>query len=190
MAAEGGLGCLLLGRCPGRAGPRRALLFRTVAMVLFSPFLGYMSEEVERREAGREPAPFTWRGAGADALRGSLLALATTALSLFALVLCFALEAIPLVGTVGGLVLAPVFQGFFAGMNFFDPPLERRRLRHVGESLRFLWRSRWRLVANGLVFLALLAIPVVGWFLAPGYAALAGTIGSLRRLREDRGRLA
>ena len=65
---------------------------------------------------------------------------------------------------------------YFAGMGFADPALERRRLP-FRKRWSFCWRHRFRILGLGAGFLALSMIPIVGWFIAPGYALIASSVG-------------
>jgi len=153
------------------------LLFRTVVMVLYAPFLSYLSETTEKKASGLVPPDFTWRETLGNLFRAFSVGSITLSLSLVLVVLCWGLAFVPVVGGLLSLALVPLIQFYFAGVGFFDPGLERRALG-IRESLRFSWLHRARILGNGLGFVLLLTVPVAGWFLAPSYGIIAGTLAT------------
>jgi CysZ protein len=109
------------------------------------------------------------------------MSLLTLGLSLLGMVACWLLVFIPIVGGLLSAVALPLVQMFFAGTGFCDPALGRRRFA-VGASLRFALHHRWRVVGHGCGFVMLLAIPFIGWFIAPSYGLMAGTLGAAELL--------
>lgn len=167
------------------------LLFRNVIMILYSPILSYLSEAVERKECGTgaegETPVFSWREAAFSAYRGTSLSLLTFLFAMVGLFVSLLLSLIPVIGGLVAAVFMPLLQVYLAGVGFCDPPLERRRVP-VGGSLRFAWRHRGRLVGHGLGFSILILVPVIGWFLAPSYGVVAGTLGTVEILEAEKRR--
>ena len=164
------------------------ILYRNAIMVLYSPILAYLSEASERHAYGTVPEGpsrgITLRGACASAMRGTGLSLLTVLFALLGLLVGLVISLIPLIGGLAAAVLVPAWQFYLAGVGFCDPPLERRgyRIRHT---LRHAWRFKWRTLGQGTGFSLLLLLPVVGWFLAPSYGVVAGTLGTVAILKEE-----
>lgn len=154
------------------------LLFRNVVMILYSPVLSFLSEAAEDEELGKERPGFDWKEALHSAGRGTAMSLLTLVLALVALVLSWLVALIPILGGLLAIVLMPLTQFYLAGLGFCDPPLERRRVS-IGGTLRHAWRHRGRTIGHGLGFTLFLFIPLAGWFLAPSYGIVAGTLGVL-----------
>lgn len=159
-------------------------IYRNVVMIIYGPVLAIVSEKTEAGIRAEPTAPgeqgSMWRGMK----RGVLMSCTSLLLSLLALVFCWALVLIPI---VGGLLLAvalPLCQMFLAGQGFLDPTLERKGYR-IGGSFGFCWRNRMRTIGCGAGFLLLTLIPVVGWFLAPGFGIVAGTRAVLTLLEQE-----
>jgi CysZ protein len=92
---------------------------------------------------------------------------------------------VPVIGILSGPLIFMI-QSYYAGFGNIDFTLERHfRIR---ESVDFVKEYKGLAVGNGLPFLLLLAIPVVGVFLAPGLATVAATVESVHRLKHE-GRL-
>ncbi|HAV65398.1 MAG TPA: hypothetical protein DCY13_23860, partial [Verrucomicrobiales bacterium] len=149
-------------------------LYRNVVMIIYGPVLGIVSEKTEAGLQSHAVPPnqqgSVWRGMK----RGTLMSITSLALSLVVLICCWALVLIPV---LGGLLLAislPLCQMFLAGQGFFDPTLERKG-HGIRASLRYCWRNRMRTIGCGAGFTLLALIPIVGWFLAPGFGIVAGT---------------
>jgi CysZ protein len=160
------------------------LLFRNVIMILCSPLLSYLSETVERVSGGMAAPTFTWKGVGREVLRAAILSFLGLLTSLVAFILCLVVSVVPVLGTVVAFFLMTLTQAYLAGEGFADPVLERRR-KTVPATLRFTRQHRPRLVGVGFGFLILLAIPVVGWFIAPSYGIVAGTLAAMDLLKEN-----
>lgn len=159
-------------------------LYRNLIMIVFSPVLGIVSERTEASTTGATVPPgdrgAMWRGMK----RGIKMSLTSLVLSLVALLVCWTLILIPL---IGGLLLAvslPLSQMFLAGQGFLDPTLERKAYG-VRESLKFCWVNRMRTIGCGAGFTLLTLVPVIGWFAAPGFGIVAGTRSAIDLL--DRG---
>lgn len=155
------------------------LLFRHVIMILYSPFLSFLSEATEKKAQGMhsaEDAPaWCWKSIVDSAGRGTLMSILTLLFTILGFIFFSLLALLPIVGTIASAILLPALTVFLAGLGFWDPTLERRSMS-VTDTLMHCWRHRGRVLGTGLVFTLLLAIPVVGWFLAPSYGMVAGTL--------------
>lgn len=151
------------------------VLHRTVILVVCAPLWGPLSESAERALLGTPGMPFSVRQLARDVRRAGCVGGILLALSLLCLIGCWLLALVPIVG-LAAIVLLPATQAFFAGAGYIDPTLERHKVGVRG-SLRYLARHRWRVLGNGLGYSLLMLVPLLGWFLAPGYAVVAATIG-------------
>ena len=159
------------------------ILFRNLVMILYSPVLSHLSlrtEETARSIARRTEDPGAmWRGAR----RGVGMSLTSLVLAVGCFLGCCLLLLIPLVGEIAMAIVLPLSQMFLAGHGFIDPTLERRGL-NIGQSFRFAWRHRRRVVGCGAGFLLLTMVPIAGWFLGPTLGVVAGTLVALDELEE------
>lgn len=159
------------------------MLFRNVIMIICSPVLSYLSETVEKVAGGITPPKFTWQGVGKEIVRAAILSLITLILSVLTFVFCLLIGLIPVLGAIISFFVMTLVQSYLAGVGFADPALERRRYS-IWATLMFARRHRPRLMGVGLGFLLLMAIPLVGWFLAPSYGIIAGTLAAVDLLNE------
>ena len=162
------------------------LAYRQVVLIVFAPLLGQLSETVEAREYGGVAPPFSLRQMTRDLARGLNVNLRYLGWSLLGTAAAWLLVLIPIAGaplSAAGMVLV---QAYFGGAGLMDPPLERRRAT-VAETLVLVRSRRGLATGVGLGFVLLLLIPVAGWFLAPTYGTIAGTIAVHDYLGPDDG---
>lgn len=145
-------------------------------VVLGSPWYGTLSEQIEQGVMGAAPPaqPLTAAGIARDIWRALGFELKKLGLSLAVGLVLLLLNLIPVAGQAINLVGAVLLGAFITCLDFFDGPLERRRLRfrtkmgvirqHMPASLGF-----------GLVGFGLVAIPFVNLLLIPLCVA-AGTL--------------
>jgi CysZ protein len=160
------------------------LLFRNVIMIICSPLLSYLSETVEKVYGGLAAPAFTWQGVGKEIARAAVLSFLALLISLVTFAVCLVIGLIPILGAVIAFILMTLIQGYLAGVGFADPVLERRRYS-ISATLRFTRQHRPRLMGVGFGFLLLVAIPLVGWFIAPSYGMVAGTLAGMDLLNEN-----
>ena len=152
------------------------LMFRNVVMIICSPVLAHLSEAAEDRQVGVESNGFDWKEALHSAGRGTAMSLISLVLALAGFALSWLLALIPVVGGLLAILFLPCVQFYLAGVGFCDPPLERRQAS-IGGTFRHAWRHRGRMIGHGMGFSLLLLIPFAGWFVAPSYGIVAGTLG-------------
>lgn len=152
------------------------LLLMQFGVILGSPFYGKLSEELEALRSGQRAVaePFhpgaiardLWRAIAFELKK--LVLLIGLGLALFG---CGFFPIIgPLITTVGGVILAATL----VCLDFFDPPLERRRLR-FREKLCIIARSFPSSAGFGLICLGLVSIPLVNLLAIP-LCITAGTL--------------
>ena len=117
-----------------------------------------------------------------DILRGIRLAfrnmLWQTVYTFSILILSF----IPLLGWVTP-VIALVIECYYLGFAMLDYSCERNRLS-TSQSIAFIGRHKGLAIGNGMVFILMHLVPIVGWVLSPSYAVIAATI-SLYNTKTD-----
>ena len=151
-------------------------------VLLGSPWYGQLSEELEQLRTGNRKStePFNLLAITRDLWRAILFELKKLALSLGIGLPLLLFHFVPGIGTAiasaGGLTLAATI----VCLDFFDPPLERRRLsfRH---KLSLIRRSFPASATFGLVSFVLVSIPLVNLIAMP-ICITAGTLFFCDRL--------
>lgn len=154
--------------------------FTAVGCALAAPFLDLLSEKVEKLEGRIEPSQ-GWGQILHDAARGMLTSLVIFALFLVTQMALLLLWLIPVAGKVIYLVLSPLCGSFFLAFQFFDLPLNRRRLS-PREKIKYLLRHKSEAVGFGLAVYITTLIPLLNFFLLP-----AATTGATLLIRQMEG---
>lgn len=154
-------------------------LAKYIVMVIVAPFMGTLSEKVEAIVKGRkEPSTSNFLS---DLIRGLRIAFRNIFWELFLTVLLLLANLIPVIGNIASFVLTFMVQSYYAGFGSLDYTLERKNYG-IRDSVNFVRTHRWAAIGNGAVFLLIFLIPVAGWFLAPAFATVAGTVVALKRI--------
>ncbi len=150
------------------------VVYRNVIMICYAPVLSYVSERVEIAMFADGKAVTARVSMMQGARRAILMSVLSLVLAAACFVFCLLLLLIPLVGSLLMAVLLPLSQMFLAGHGFADPTLERKGYG-VKASFKFARANKLRLIGCGCGFTLLAMIPIVGWFIAPGWGIVAGT---------------
>lgn len=147
-------------------------VYKYILLVLLSPLLAYISERTEELETGAN-YPFSWPQLFKDAWRGVKLSTLNFAKEISLVALLFLLGLIPGLAIVTTPLIF-LIQSYFVGFSMIDYFLERRKLSSR-ESRRAVKGLKGLSISTGVVFNALLFVPIVGVLLGPPLAAIAAT---------------
>ncbi|RMG21997.1 MAG: coproporphyrinogen III oxidase [Bacteroidetes bacterium] len=153
-----------------------------IILIVASPFMGALSEKVETILTGRIPPDDSHFFA--DLIRGIRISVRNLIREIGFTLLFLFLHLLPVVGTFAAGALTFMVEAFYAGFGNMDYTLERKRF-NIRQSVHFVRRNRWGAIGNGIGFLLLLFIPVIGWFLAPAYGTIAATALVLRQFEKE-----
>ena len=159
------------------------MLFKYIIMVIGAPFMSILSEKIDQIKTGRPAPEVSWGEIVKDILRGLRIAVRNLIRELFYTLLLLLLNFIPVIGSIASTVLIFMVQAFYAGFGNMDYTLERKRY-NVGQSVKFVRENPGAAIGNGAIFLALLFIPILGWFLAPAYGAGAATFYCMKEIKN------
>jgi CysZ protein len=157
------------------------LSFRVLLMAIVAPFMTPLAAKVQSIVLGEpvyDPPFFSFTNFRLI-LRGVILSLRNVSKELLYILALLLLGLIPPFSLVVPFVIFLV-SAFYAGFGNLDYSLEK--YYDIRESKQFSRRHRWLAVGNGTVFLALLAVPIAGLFLAPALSTVAATLESMKRV--------
>ncbi|HEU4329132.1 MAG TPA: EI24 domain-containing protein [Roseiflexaceae bacterium] len=163
------------------------VLVASFGVTLGSPWYSRLSEEIELICLGSAPPaePLSAQGITRDLLRALLFELKKLVLIIGIGLPVLLINLLPVAGqilsTVGGLLLGATI----ACLDFFDGPLERRRLR-FRDKLGVIRRLLPSSLAFGLVSLGLVSIPLVNLLMIP-LCVTSGTLFLCNSLGRDMG---
>jgi len=157
------------------------MIYKYIVFIVFVPFLGPMSEKVEEYLTGRKTGYPAWNlvRLAKDVWRGLLISLRLLYKELIWLVVLFILGFIPLISPFVP-ALAFLVDAFYGGYGNFDWALER--YYNVRQRIEFIRYNKGLTLGNGIPFVLLLSIPVLGFFLAPALSVVAATISVVERI--------
>ncbi|MCI5120146.1 MAG: hypothetical protein D3908_02935 [Candidatus Electrothrix sp. AUS4] len=152
------------------AGPLY-IVFRSLVLLVFTPFLDLVSEETESIMTGK-PIP-TGRTILSSIHRLILMLLLVVLASLLVVIAGFALSAIPVAGAAVSTAVVSFFQMFLSSAAFIDPYLDRRGMGPK-QALALLWSKKLEVFFFGAAGFFITMIPIVGWFIGPTYSVISG----------------
>lgn len=158
--------------------------FTALASAIAGPFCEQLSEQLEADLTGR-PAPlFSLRAFLHGALLGAVHAVRRLVVALVGLVLMSLLGFVPVIGTIGVLLLAAWFAASAAAYDCYDAVLGRRAMAYR-DKLAYLSRHRGRTLGLGLAVAGLLLVPGLN-LIALGIGAAGATLADLAIQQEPR----
>ncbi len=154
------------------------LILSQMGVLLGSPWYGKLSEQLEQQLLGK----LTQQELGLIQDIGRMVAFELKKLFLLIVVglICFGLNFLPGLGTFFATTIGLILTGILTCLDFFDPPLERRRLRFRGK-LKLIIKSLPASAGFGLVTLVCVSIPIVNLVTIP-LCIMAGTLFFCERL--------
>ena len=157
------------------------LIFKYLIFILLAPIMSLVSQRVEKHILGLEtPSKMNLIG---EIIRGLRITVRNIfreiGLTLILLILSLIFPFFSWLTTA----LILVIQAYYAGFGNMDYTLER--YFDTEDSVRFISEHRGFAIGNGLIFLLMLPVPLLGMFLAPFLGAVGATIGTLKRLQSQ-----
>jgi CysZ protein len=145
-------------------------------VVLGSPFYGQLSERLEQRLTGSAPSvtPLTAAGVVYDIWRALLHELKKLLLALVIGLPLLLIGLIPVAGQIVSVVGQILLGSLIACLDFFDAPLERRRVR-FREKLGSVRATFPASLGFGLICLGLVSLPLINLLALP-VCVTAGTL--------------
>lgn len=152
--------------------------FKYFFLIIGSPVFAYLSEKTELILLKKD-FPFSFRRLLSDAWRGIRISIRNAFWQTLSTLFIFLLAVIPVAGWIAPL-LALSIECYYLGFSMLDYTNERRGLGVV-RSIEYINKRKGLAIGNGMVFYMVLAIPLLGWVVAPGYAVVAATLS----MQED-----
>ena len=162
------------------------VLYKNLVLALSAPFMSPVSEKIEKELTGTVSGKLhnrywvqLWR-----ALR---LNMRNLGMELMLTLLFFLLGLVPVIGLASPVLIFAV-QAYYAGFGNMDYTLERHM--SLSESTRFVRANRGMAIGNGIVFMLMLIIPVIGVVLVLPLSVTASShevIHKLTQISDDQG---
>ncbi|MEM6684382.1 MAG: EI24 domain-containing protein [Bacteroidota bacterium] len=160
------------------------IIFKHVLMIIVAPFMSPISEKIERHLYGIVKRSGTGFKAQTSAFaRAFQLSIRNFLMELLWITPFFIFSFIPVVGSLF-VVLIFLVQAYYAGFGNMDYTLER--YFPYQRSIEYVRAHRGIAIGNGIVFMLILLIPVVGILIVLPLSAVAGTISTLQELHTKK----
>lgn len=152
------------------------ILYRHIVMAFSAPFMSPVSEKIEKHLYG--PSHFHRNTSNTEQLlRGIRINVRNLLRELLLTVPILIIGFIPVIGVVSSVLLFLV-QSYYAGFGNMDYTLERHF--KYEESIAFVRRNRGLAIGNGIVFMLMLMIPLVGIILVLPLSVTAASTQTLK----------
>jgi len=153
-------------------------IYKSLILVVLSPFLALLSEKVDALYTGRD-FPFSWKQLFIDAWVGVKTSIRNLIIEMGLIIPCLLLGIfIPFLGVITPFVILFI-ESYFFGYSMMDYTNERKRMSFL-ERKRYISENKPLAFGTGLVFYLILLIPLIGIIFAPLYGIVAGTLTVLQ----------
>jgi CysZ protein len=159
------------------------LIYKTLILIILSPFLSYISERVETTITKKE-FNFSLKENFYFIKRGIVVTLKSFLRELFFTGIILILFFIPLINIIVPILLF-IVQSYYIGFSFIDYTLERHDYNTGTNIIR---KNPLFFLINGGFFTLFLFIPIVGIFIAPLVTVVATTTGTLKLIEDEESR--
>lgn len=163
------------------------ILYKHIVMALASPFMSPVSEKIEKyynEQKGEKFDELTHRNTSfqQQLVRGIRVNVRNLSKELLYTVVLLLLSLIPVINFVTAPLLFLV-QAYYAGFGNMDYTLERHF--NYKESINFVQKNKGVAIGNGIIFMLLLMIPVVGFILVLPLSVTASSIKTIEKIHEN-----
>lgn len=155
------------------------ILYKHIIMALSAPFMSPVSEKIEAHLRGVATVKKSEASFQKLLLRGIRINVRNLIKELLLTIPLLLLKFIPGINIFSALLLF-LLQAYYAGFGNMDYTLERYYM--FKDSVRFVQKKRGLAIGNGIGFLLLLLIPVVGVILVLPLSVTASTISTIEAL--------
>jgi CysZ protein len=157
------------------------LVFVSVAGIVAGPFNEMLSEAVEEQVTGKRGPRFSFGGFVTSFARGIGHGLKRVVLAIVGALLLFALNFVPVIGTIAAMVLGGYFTARGAAYDCYDAILSRRELPYDAKT-SYLAERRGRTLGLGAAVAGMLFVPILN-LVALGVGAVGATLTVLDEKR-------
>lgn len=158
------------------------ILYKHIVMALSAPFMSPVSEKIEIHLLGGEHSHRNTTNA-AQLWRGIRINLRNLGMELLLTIPILLISFIPVINIFSSILLFLV-QSYYAGFGNMDYTLERHF--EVKESVAFVRKNRGIAIGNGIVFMAMLLVPVIGIILVLPLSVTASTTETVKIIQKNK----
>lgn len=159
------------------------ILYKHIVMALSAPFMSPVSEKVEAHLLGKTEHVHRNTSFGQQLSRGIRINVRNLVRELLFMIPLLILSFIPVVGIIGTILIF-LIQAYYVGFGNMDYTMER----HFGykESIQFVRKHRGTAIGNGIVFVLMLFIPILGFIITLPISVVAASTETVKILDEKK----
>jgi len=159
------------------------ILYKHVIMALSAPFMSPVSEKVEAyllgEEANHQHRNTSFRE---QLMRGIRINVRNLIRELLFVLPLIVLSLIPVVGIIATILIF-VIQAYYVGFGNMDYTMERHF--KYRESIQFVKKNKGTAIGNGLVFMLMLFIPIIGFIITLPISVVAASTETVKILDKE-----
>ncbi|MDY0779788.1 EI24 domain-containing protein [Tenacibaculum sp. IB213877] len=155
------------------------ILYKHIVMALSAPFMSPVSEKIENHLRGKTHQHRN-TSFSEQLIRGIRINIRNLFKELLFTILILLLSFIPVIGILSSVLLLLV-QAYYAGFGNMDYTLERHY--KYKESIEFVRKNRGLAIGNGIVFILMLLIPVIGVILVLPLSVTAASTQTIKEIQ-------
>lgn len=158
------------------------VLYKHIIMALSAPFMSPVSEKVEAHLLGQTSHSHRDTTFSQQLIRGIRINLRNLLRELLFMIPLVLLSFIPVIGIVFTILIF-VIQAYYVGFGNMDYTMERHF--DYKQSIQFVRKHRGTAIGNGLVFMGMLFIPILGFIVTLPISVVAASTETVKMLNED-----
>ncbi|KAA1242850.1 EI24 domain-containing protein [Aquimarina sp. RZ0] len=159
------------------------VLYKHIVMALSAPFMSPVSEKVELHLTGNHNHSHRQTSFRQQLMRGIRINVRNLLRELLFIIPLVLLSFIPVIGIVATILIF-IVQAYYVGFGNMDYTMERHF--KYKESIQFVRKYRGTAIGNGIVFMLMLFIPVIGFIITLPISVVAASTETVKIL-EKRG---
>ncbi len=158
------------------------VLYKHIVMALSAPFMSPVSEKVEAHLLNHQNHSHRNTTFREQLMRGIRINIRNLLRELVFVIPLVVLSFIPVIGIVATILIFLV-QAYYVGFGNMDYTMERHFT--YKESIDFVKRHRGMAIGNGIVFMAMLFIPVLGFIITLPISVVAASTETIKILDKE-----
>jgi len=159
------------------------IVYKHIVMALSAPFMSPVSEKIEAHILGNSnhnPRNTSFRE---QLMRGIRINVRNLSRELLFTIPLLVLSFIPIAGLFATALIF-VIQAYYAGFGNMDYTMERHL--NYKDSIQFVKQNRGIAIGNGILFILLLFIPILGFIITLPIAVTAASVETVKRLSNSK----
>jgi CysZ protein len=157
------------------------ILYKHIVMALSAPFMSPVSEKVEAHLLGNTKHIHRNTSFSQQLSRGIRINIRNLFRELLFMIPLLLLSFIPVIGIVFTILIF-LIQAYYVGFGNMDYTMERHF--NYKESVQFVRKNRGTAIGNGIVFVLMLFIPIIGFIITLPISVVAASTETVKILKE------